>query len=80
LWKVIGVESDELKKSRILLQLKEKRTLVTAGADFEQWLADEEDTEVLFFFCTLLALKIYDRGRSYARYRILHDRTFWRLW
>jgi len=76
----IRAESNADKKSRILHQLKEKRMVVTAGAAFETWIAEEDDTEALFFLRVLLSLKIYDRGRAYARYRILHDRAFWRRW
>lgn len=75
----IRAEPNELKKSQILYQLKEKRMVVTAGADFEQWLEEEEDPEALFFLRMILSLKIYNRGRAYARYRILHDRTLWHL-
>lgn len=76
----IRAESDELKKARILHQLKERRMIVTAGAEFKTWLAEEEDAEALFFLRVLLSLKIYDRSRAYARYRILHDKAYWHRW
>ena len=76
----IREESNEDKKTLILRQLKEKRHVVTAGADFERWLSDETDENVLLCLCLLLSMKIYDRGRAYARYRILHDRELWQFW
>lgn len=76
----IRAESNADKKALILRQLKEKRDVVTAGPDFENWLAVEEDPDVLLFLRLLLSLKIYDLGRAYARYRILHDKTLWNLW
>ncbi len=76
----IQAESNADKKALVLRQLKEKRDVVTAGPDFENWLVAEEDPNVLLFLRPLLSLKIYDRGRAYARYRILHDKTLWNLW
>lgn len=76
----IKQESNESKKALILQQLKKKRDVTTAGPDFEQWLSKEEDPSVLLCLRLLMSLKIYDRGRAYARYRILHDRTLWDIW
>lgn len=76
----IQAESNRAKKTLILHQLKEKRHATTAGCDFERWLAEEEDPNVLLCLFLLLSLKIYDRARAYARYRVLHDRTLWAVW
>ncbi len=76
----IRAESNADKKVLIFRQLKEKRDAVTAGPDFENWLAAEEDPNVLLFLRLLLSLKIYDRKSAYARYRILHDKALWNLW
>jgi len=73
-------ESNADKKAIILRQLKEKRNVVTAGPDFERWLNEEEDPDALLFLRLLMSLKIYDRDRAYARYRILQDNTTWNLW
>lgn len=76
----IRAESNGDKKTLILRQLKEKRSVTTAGPDFEQWLVAEEDPDVLFFLRLLLSLKIYGRPQAYARYRVLHDRALWDVW
>jgi hypothetical protein len=76
----IRAESNADKKVLILRQLKEKRSLTTAGPDFERWLVDEKDPGVLLCLRLLMSLKIYDRGRAYARYRLLHDRALWEAW
>ncbi len=76
----IQAETNAVKKTLILRQLKEKRDVTTAGPDFEQWLAEEEDSSVLLNLRLLMSLKIYDRGRAYARYCILQDRKLWDVW
>lgn len=76
----IQAESNGDKKTLILRQLKEKRSVTTAGPDFEQWLVAEEDPDVLFFLRLLLSLKIYGRPQAYARYRVLHDKALWDVW
>lgn len=76
----IRTASNAANKKFILRQLKEKRSITTAGPDFERWLESEEDADVLLSLCLLLSLKIYIRPHAYARYRILHDRTLWNVW
>jgi hypothetical protein len=76
----IQAESNADKKTLILRQLKQKRDVVTAGANFEHWLAEETDEKVLLFLRLLMSMKIYDRSRAYARYRILHERAHWDVW
>jgi hypothetical protein len=76
----IRAESNADKKTLILQQLKQKRDVVTAGANFEQWLSEETNEQVLLFLRLLMSMKIYDRQRAYARYRILHDHELWSDW
>lgn len=76
----IREESNADKKTLILRQLKDKRLETTAGPHFEQWLADEEDPDVLLFLRLLMSRKIYSRPLAYARYRILHDKALWDIW
>ncbi|MEY3241193.1 MAG: hypothetical protein RIR11_2631 [Bacteroidota bacterium] len=76
----IREESIEDKKIVILQQLKKKRSVVTIGIGFEHWLFEEMDENVLLCLRLLLSLKIYNRSRAYARYRILHDRELWQYW
>lgn len=76
----IRTASNATNKKFILRHLKEKRSITTAGPDFERWLESEEDADVLLSLCLLLSLKIYTRPHAYARYRILHDRTLWNVW
>ena len=48
--------------------------------DFEKWLEEENDENVLSNLFILLALKLYDRQSHYIRYRILWDRKYWDVW
>ncbi|NJN34888.1 MAG: hypothetical protein HC817_12175 [Saprospiraceae bacterium] len=47
---------------------------------FEIWLEEETDKNVLFFITLSMSMKIYDRNRAYARYRLLWDRELWGVW
>jgi Zn-finger protein len=46
--------------------------------NFEQWLDNEDDMNIIYHLTFLLSLKIYDKEGQYVRYRILWDNETWR--
>jgi len=76
----IRAESNDKKKALIRQQIKQMRSIMAVGPSFEQWLDNETDEQVLLHLRLLTCMKIYDRERAYARYRILHDATLWEVW
>lgn len=47
---------------------------------FELWLEEENDENVIFHLTLLISLKLYTRDKAYIRYRILWDRLYWDEW
>ena len=70
--------SKELKISNIKSRLRKVELCVCK--DFEKWLQEENDDNVMSNLYILLALKLYDRQSHYIRYRILWDRKYWNIW
>ncbi len=74
----IGRLSKEDKISNMKSRLR-KIELSVCG-EFEKWLEEENNNNVLSNLFILLALKLYDRQSHYIRYRILWDRKYWDVW
>ncbi|MEM6319912.1 MAG: hypothetical protein AAF960_19730 [Bacteroidota bacterium] len=74
------VDAQSAFHDKIMRKLKERRMVVTAHADFEQWVRQETDDSVLVHLYLLLGLKVYQSRQAYARYRILHEREHWSVW
>lgn len=71
----------QTKSSKIKhLKIRLKELHFCVHVDFEKWLEEEEDANVLFYIQFLIQLKIYDKGQDYARYQLLKDRKYWQVW
>lgn len=61
-------------KSRI------KKIGYSVHPEFEQWLEDEKNENVMFHLHFLLALQLYDRDSHFVRFRLLWDKKNWDFW
>lgn len=48
--------------------------------NFEAWLNDTTDIEILVHLNFAMALKLYDRSSHFARSRMLRDKRYWQQW
>lgn len=68
----------EEKIRRIRATIKEKRLCV--HPDFEIWIENEHDSNILTFLDILVSLKLYQREEAFARQQILTNNKYWSIW
>jgi hypothetical protein len=62
-------------KKRIKMDIK-----CSVHPQFETWLDEEQNENVMLRLTLLMSLKFYDRKPAFLRYCFLWDRTYWRVW
>jgi len=70
--------SREEKIRRIKATIKEKRLAV--HQDFEDWIENVNDPNILTSLDLLVSLKIYQRGQAFARQQVLMNNKYWHPW
>jgi hypothetical protein len=70
--------SREEKIRRIKATIKEKRLAV--HQDFEDWIENVNDPNILTSLDLLVSLKIYQRGQAFARQQVLMNNKYWHTW
>ena len=48
--------------------------------NFEDWLEEVENEDVMFHLHFAMTLKLYDRNDHYSRFRLLWDKIYWQNW
>ena len=77
---VNNIKSDPKEYNIKFIRRRIKDIKLCVHPHFEQWLDKENDKNVLLYLTVLMSLKMYERSRHYARYRLLWDNTLWDSW
>ena len=62
---------------RRFIRRRLKEIGISVHPDFEEWLAATTDITTLYRLTMVAALKLYDQGAHYVRFRLLYDRKYW---